>query len=153
MVSLKTGFSLFYAFKRNAYARGRSGMMVNNKYLGTIFMAILLFFCITILSGCILKRSGGADGAYFNRDASEELVGLTKSEVIEKLGLPDKTVIDERNLEYWTYRNERLSHFLLFGRGRERNLILEFNECTVAAVHLQDTGSSWNFSLPTLGLP
>ena len=129
-------------------------MIVNNKYFGTIYKAILLFFCLTILlSGCILKRSGGADGTYFNSEASEELVGLTKSEVIEKLGLPEETVTDERNLEYWTYKNERLNHFLLFGRGRERNLILEFNECIVTAVHLQDTGSSWNFSLPTLSLP
>lgn len=100
-----------------------------------------------------MKRSGGANGAYFNSEASEELVGLTKSEVIEKLGLPDETVTDERNREYWTYKNERLNHFLLFGRGKERNVILEFNECIVTAVHLRDTGSSWNFSLPTLGFP
>jgi hypothetical protein len=129
-------------------------MVVNSKYLGTKNLATLLFLCVTIsLSGCILKRSGGADGNYFNSEASEELVELTKSEVIERLGLPDVTVTDERNLEYWTYKNERLNHFLFFGRGRERNLILEFNECTVTAVHLQDTGSSWNFSLPTLSLP
>ena len=102
--------------------------MVNSKYLGTINLATLLFLCITIsLSGCILKRSGGADGNYFNSEGSEELVGLTKSEVIEKIGLPDITVTDERNLEYWNYRNERLNHFILFGRGRERDLILEFN--------------------------
>lgn len=80
-------------------------------------------------------------------------MGLTKSEVIERLDLPDVTVTDERNLEYWTYKNEWLRHFVLLGRGRERNLILEFNESIVTAVHLQDTGSSWNFSLPTLSLP
>ena len=129
-------------------------MMVNSKSLETINLATLLFLCVTIsLSGCILKRSGGADGNYFNSEASEELVGLTKSEVIERLGLPDETVTDERNLEYWTYKNERLRHFLLLGRGKERNLILEFNENIVTVVHLQDSGSSWNFSLPTLGLP
>ena len=128
--------------------------MVNRKFLGTKNLATLLFLCVTIsLGGCILKRSGGADGPYFNSEASEELVGLTKSEVIERLGLPDVTVTDERNLEYWTYRNERLNHFILFGRGRERSLILEFNENIVTAVHLQDSGSSWNFSLPTLSLP
>ena len=129
-------------------------MLVNSKYLGTINLATLLFLCVTIsFSGCILKRSGGADGNYFNSQASEELVGLTKSEVIERLGLPDLTVTDERNLEYWTYKNERLNHFILFGRGKEKNLILEFNECIVTEVHLQDTGSSWNFSLPNLSLP
>ena len=129
-------------------------MMVNSKFLGTKNLATLLFLCIIIcLSGCILKRSGGADGSYFNSEASEELVGLTKSEVKERLGLPDVTVTDERNLEYWTYRNERLNHFILFGRGRERSLILEFNENIVTAVHLQDSGSSWNFSLPSLSLP
>ncbi|MBW2492177.1 MAG: hypothetical protein JRE65_13630, partial [Deltaproteobacteria bacterium] len=110
-------------------------MVVNSKYLGTKNLATLLFLCVTILlSGCILKRSGGADRNYFNSEASEELVGLTKSEVIEKLGLPDITVTDERNLEYWTYRNEQLNHFILLGRGKERNLILEFNECLVTAV-------------------
>jgi hypothetical protein len=129
-------------------------MIEDTKYLSIIHMATLLFFCITIsISGCILKRSGGTDGTYFNREASEELVGLAKSEVIEKLGLPDETVTDERNLEYWTYRNEKLRHFLLFGRGREKNLILEFNECIVTAVHLQDTGSSWNFTFPSFILP
>ena len=129
-------------------------MMVNSKFLGTKNLATLLFLCVTIsLGGCILKRSGGADGSYFNSEVSEELVGLTKSEVIERLGLPDITVTDERNLEYWTYRNERLNHFILFGRGRERSLILEFNENIVTEVHLQDSGSSWNFSLPTLSLP
>ena len=129
-------------------------MMVNGKYLRTINLATLLFLGVTIsLSGCILKRSGGADGNYFDSEASEELVGLTKSEAIERLGLPEETVIDEKNLEYWAYKNERLNHFLLFGRGRERNLILEFTECVVTAVHLQDTGSSWNFSLPSFSLP
>lgn len=105
------------------------------------------------MSLCNSWFSGGVDGSYFNSEASEELVGLTKSEVIEKLGLPDETVTDERNLENWTYRNERLRHFLLFGRGKERNLTLEFNECIVAAVHLQDAGSSLNFTIPSFILP
>ena len=129
-------------------------MIVHNKCLATIHRATLLFFCITIfLSGCILKRSGRADVTYFIEEASKELVGLTKSEVIEKIGVPDETVTDERNLEYWTYKNERLFHFILFGRGRERSLILEIGETQVTTVHLQDAGSSWNFSLPTLSLP
>ena len=33
------------------------------------------------------------------------------------------------------------------------DLILEIGETQVTTVHLQDAGSSWNFSLPTLSLP
>jgi hypothetical protein len=133
---------------------GRNGKIVTNQWSAIVYIATLLIFCVGIfLNGCTLKRSGKADVTYFSIKASEGLVGLTKSEVIEKMGLPDGTVTDERNIEYWTYVNERLYHFLLLGRGRKRNLILQFNENLVTTVDLQDAGASWNFSLPTLIIP
>jgi len=87
-------------------------MIESTKYLSIIHMARLLSICITIsISGCILKRSVGDDGTYCNSEASEELAGLTKSEAIEKLGLPDETVSDERNLSIGPIKTSGLTIF------------------------------------------
>ena len=109
------------------------------------FLCVMLFF-----NGCVLRKSGKAEVSYFKIEASEELIGLTKSEVIDRLGLADGTITDEKGVEYWVYKNERGYHFIVFGRSKKKNLILQFDDNNVRSVHLMDEGSSISFTLPTI---
>ena len=109
------------------------------------FLLIIIFF-----NGCMLRKSGKAEVSYFKIEASEELIGLTKSEVIDRLGLADGTITDEKGVEYWVYKNERGYHFIVFGRSKKKDLILQFDDNNVKSVHLMDEGSSISLTLPTI---
>ena len=107
-------------------------------------------WAIILVQGCSLKRSGKADVTYFSIEASEGLVGLPKSEIVDLLGLPEGTATDEKGSEYWLYKNERHYHFIILGRSKQKDLILQFEDSAVSSVELKDRGSSWHLSLPPL---
>ena len=125
--------------------------LCNHVSLSLSIVCALSFLCVILFfNGCMLRKSGKADVSYFKIEASEELIGLTKSEVIDRLGLADGTITDEKGIEYWVYKNERGYHFIVFGRSKKKNLILQFDDNNVKSVHLLDEGSSISFTLPTI---
>ncbi len=125
--------------------------LYNHVLLPLSIICVLFFLLIIIFfNGCVLRKSGKAEVSYFEIEASEELIGLTKSEVIDRLGLADGTITDEKGVEYWVYKNERGYHFIVFGRSKKKDLILQFDDNNVKSVHLMDEGSSISLTLPTI---
>ena len=72
------------------------------------------------------------------------LVGKDKSAIIHTLGVPDSTAKAEE-IEYWRYKNKRGFFFLLFGKTKEKDLVLEFKGDKVTANYLVDKGTSISF--------
>ena len=118
-------------------------------YILPLLCVVCLMF---LLQGCTLRRTGKTDSSYFSVKTSESLVGLAKSEIIDTFGLSDGTATDEEGVEYWSYKNTRHYHFILLGRSKQKNLILQFDDDRVTSVELKDAGASWHFSLPPLFL-
>ena len=105
------------------------------------------FFCsmILFLSSCAFSEYGKADVTAFKIKAPEGLVGLSKSEIIDRLGPPEGGVIDENGAEYWAYNNMNQHYIVLYGRGEHKTLILKIEDNTVTNVRLIEKGSSFSF--------
>lgn len=105
------------------------------------------FFCSTILflGSCSFSKYGKADVTAFEIKTPEGLVGLSKSEVIDRLGLPEGGAIDENGAEYWAYNNMNQYFVILFGKGLHKTLILKLENNTVTNVRLIEKGSSFSF--------
>jgi len=105
---------------------------------------------ILFLSSCAFSKYGKADVTVFKIKAPEGLVGLSKSEIIDRLGLPEGGVSDENGAEYWAYNNMNQYFVILYGEGQQKTLILKIEDNTVTNVRLIEKGSS--FSFMALGL-
>jgi len=105
------------------------------------------FFCsmILFLSSCAFSKYGKADVTAFKIKAPEGLVGLSKSEIIDRLGLPEGGITDEKGAEYWAYNNMNQYFIVLYGKGVHKTLILKLEDNTVTNVRLIEKGSSFSF--------
>ena len=72
------------------------------------------------------------------------LVGKDKAAIVNTLGVPDSTA-KSAEIEYWRYKNKRGFSFLLFGKTKEKDLVLEFKGDKVTANYLLDKGTSLSF--------
>ncbi len=108
---------------------------------------IASFFCSMILfpSSCSFTKYGKADVTVFEIKAPEGLVGLSKSEIIDRLGLPEGGITDEKGSEYWAYNNMNQHFFVIYGKGLHKTLILKLENNTVTNVRLIEKGSSFGF--------
>ena len=105
------------------------------------------FLCsmILFLSSCAFSKYGKADVTAFEIKAPEGLVGLSKSEIIDRLGPPEGGISDEKGAEYWVYNNMN-SHFLfIYGKGLHKTMLLKLEDNTVIDVRLIEKGSSFGF--------
>ncbi len=80
----------------------------------------------------------------FRIKAPEGLVGLAKSQIIDKLGLPEGGITDEKGTEYWEYNNTSGYYILLFGKGEQKSLILQIKDNIVTSAYLIEKGASFN---------
>lgn len=105
------------------------------------------FFCsmILFLSSCAFSKYGKANVTTFRIKAPEGLVGLSKSEIIDRLGLPEGGITDEKGAEYWAYNNMNQYFIVLYGKGVHKTLILKLEDNTVTNVRLIEKGSSFGF--------
>ena len=105
------------------------------------------FFCsmILFLSSCAFSKYGKADVTVFKIKAPEGLVGLSKSEIIDRLGIPEGGVIDENGAEYWAYNNMNQYFVILYGKGQQKTLILKIEDNTVTNIRLIEKGRSSSF--------
>jgi hypothetical protein len=99
---------------------------------------------ILLLSGCSFSRFGRADVTFFKIEAPAGLVGLTKSQIIEKIGPPEGAIADEKGAEYWEYNNPNNYYIVLFGRGGHKNLLLKIENNVVVSSYLIEKGASFN---------
>lgn len=96
------------------------------------------------LSGCAFNRFGKADVTPYRIKAPEGLIGLTKSQIIDRLGLPEGGIIDEKGTEYWEYNNMNSYYIVLFGQGAHKNLLLQIKDDIVTSIRLIEKGDSFN---------
>ncbi len=66
----------------------------------SIIYSLFLLFVIVSLNSCGFSSFGKADVTPFRIKAPEGLVGLAKSQIINKLGLPEGGITDEKGTEY-----------------------------------------------------
>jgi len=97
------------------------------------------------LNGCAFSKFGKADVTPFSIKAPEGLTGLTKSQIIDKLGLPDGGISDEKGTEYWEYSNTNSYYVILFGKGEDKSLVLKIEDNVVISTYLVEKGASSNF--------
>ena len=110
------------------------------------FVSVSFFCSMTLfLSSCSFSKYGKADVTTFKIKAPEGLVGLSKSEIIDRLGLPEGGITDEKGTEYWAYNNMNQYFVVLYGRGVHKTLILKLEDNTVTNVRLIEKGSSFSF--------
>lgn len=107
----------------------------------TVYVLIFVFLII-FLNGCTYSKYGRADITVFSIKSPEGLVGLTKSEIIDKLGLPEGGIIDEKGTEYWEYNNTNNFFLLIAGRGEHKSLVLTLHNNIVDSVRLVKKGST-----------
>ena len=107
----------------------------------------VLFSCLTIafLNSCAFSKIGKADVTSFEIKIPEGLTGLSKSEIIDRLGLPEGRIIDEKFNEYWAYNNQNRYFIVLFGQGTYKTLILKLEDNIVTNVRLIEKGASFGF--------
>ncbi len=72
-------------------------------------------------------------------------IGLSKSEIIDRLGLPEGGITDEKGAEYWAYNNMNQYFIVLYGKGVHKTLILKLEDNTVTNVRLIEKGGSFGF--------
>ncbi len=113
----------------------------------TLRIFFVLFSCLTILflSGCAFRKFGKADVTPFKIEAPKGLIGLSKSEIIDRLGLPEGRIIDEKWAEYWAYNNLNHYFIILYGQGTHKTLILKLEDNIVTNVRLIEKGTSSGF--------
>lgn len=104
----------------------------------------LFLLVIPFLSGCAFSTLGKADVTPFRIKAPEGLVGLSKSQIIDRLGLPEGVIADENGVEYWAYNNTNQYYIVVYGQGGYKMLILKMEDNAVTAVRLINKGASTN---------
>jgi len=62
----------------------------------------------------------------FRIKALEGLIGLIKSQIIDRLGLLEGGITDQKATEYQEYNNTNYCYILQFGKCPHKNLISEF---------------------------
>ncbi|MHC4538045.1 MAG: hypothetical protein ACYS6K_29300, partial [Planctomycetota bacterium] len=87
-----------------------------------IFFVLLSCLTIALLNSCAFSKIGKADVTPFEIKVPEGLTGLSKSEIIDRLGLPEGRIIDEKWNEYWAYNNINRYFIVLFGQGTHKTL-------------------------------
>jgi hypothetical protein len=97
------------------------------------------------MSSCAFRRFGKADVTPFKIEAPEGLIGLSKSKIIDRLGLPEGRIIDEKWAEYWAYNNLNNYFIVLYGHGTHKTLILKLEDNIVTNVRLIEKGTSSGF--------
>lgn len=105
---------------------------------------MLLSVSVFVLAGGCTFNSQGRDKdvGYFSIKEPRDLVGLKKGELITRLGLPDRSVTDELGREYWQYSNSNKYYILVFGRGKQKHLLIRIANGVVDAVSLIGKGDS-----------
>ena len=110
----------------------------------TFCSLVSLFLVVSFLSGCGLLRSGKG-ARYFSITIPQDLIGLSKGEVIKRLGAPDETLTDKQGSQYFVYQNERGVQFFSIGRRVEESLVLELKDDKVISTNLIETGARFGF--------
>ena len=123
--------------------------LISLKLLGVVFLTLLFVFPMSY--GCTLKRYGNPENVtYFKITEPQGLVGLKKSQIIERLGVPEKQLVDENGDEYWRYENEQYYFIIAVGEGKQKDLVLRIRNNTVTESRLIETSKT--FELKPLGL-
>ncbi len=151
----------FTSIERRMYRHGKSladgdrwrvtEVLMDGRPSKTLFTAavcsiLLASFIMVLAGGCAYSRFGRADVTPFHIRIPAGLVGLTKSQVIDRFGLPEGAVADENGVEYWEYNNLSNYYFLVFGKGVQKNLILQIEKNVVKSVRLVSKGGSVSFA-------
>ena len=86
--------------QKRRYFNTESGVF--SSLLGITFLICLLWIT-SFLSGCALLEYGTADVTPFSIEEPSGLVGLKKSQVINRLGLSQGRIVDEQGMSILRY--------------------------------------------------
>ena len=110
----------------------RKKLMEKDKKLKILIYAIIIIFCVLVSSklgySAMLYLSAKPDNVYTEMkkiNDSEKLIGLSKEEVITRLGKPEKT---NSNDNVYTYDAGKTADYLFFGEYKFYKLYVKFDE-------------------------
>jgi hypothetical protein len=98
-------------------------------------------FSLLISTGfCLNSCTSGWSGAIRDVQNTEVFENKAKSEIIRQFGLPDSSFTNEDGIEYWRYKSYRHRYFILWGRKKEKILILKFKNNKLSSAYLAEGG-------------
>lgn len=111
----------------------------------------LMMGAVFILGGCAFGHFGKADVTWQQIKAPANLLGMTKTNVIKSLGVPDVSYMSG-NSEIMAYHNNRGFYILLYGETIDQDLVLELKGGKVDNVTLLDKGRAVGIFCPPGGV-
>ncbi|MCP4763669.1 MAG: hypothetical protein GY870_18000 [archaeon] len=114
-----------------------------------MFNKINFIFVSSILVSLIFLSCSHSKYGVIYIDSLDEkqlsfLEGKTQSSIFNTFGAPDITLESEKS-EFWVYRIRSSVYFFFIGRGKEKDLIIEFINKKVVSNRMLNRGFSVGF--------